>query len=530
MYKFLNFPKNIYLIILLLFSFLINYYYGSIGVLPQDTFAYFDTSYRILNGAVPFKDYWTVSGPFIDYFQAVIFYIFGINWNSYILNGCIINCGITILFYIVLINFNLKKTLALFYSLSFSILANPSMGAPFTDHYSAFFALAGIFFFLLGVKSQKKIYWFLVPIFFFIGFLSKQSPSSYLLITIIILSIFYLFYFKNFIFLNYFFLSSVFCFLFLFFYLILNDIQISQFLDQYFFYPQTIANERLKSFNPDIKNIFLNYKFIYLFLFILIFLTGFNIFNNKTNSRDEKQKIINNLAVVMLTVSLVFHQIITKNFIFIFFVIPLIGGFIHSNINHKDRYKEYLSFFLIIATLAISTKYHLRFNENRKMLNLEKVNLSKAVDSSLLHPKLKGLKWITKKNPENPIEEINLLKDTALKIKKDKSKKMIMTGYLFFSVILNEDLNNPSRWPSLGDASNPNLDNKFHVKYKDFVKNLIINKKIETIYSARENIDDIFTVIFEKNCIRTQEINDFFVKHDIKNCLNNKNEYSRTSS
>ena len=26
----------------------------------------------------PFKDYWIVSGPFLDYFQALFFYLFGV--------------------------------------------------------------------------------------------------------------------------------------------------------------------------------------------------------------------------------------------------------------------------------------------------------------------------------------------------------------------------------------------------------------------------------------------------------------------
>ena len=84
--------------ILIIFAFMINYIYGSIGVLSQDTFAYFDTGYRVLQGSIPFKDYWTVSGPIIDFFQAILFYIFGISWKSYILSGSLLNILITILF------------------------------------------------------------------------------------------------------------------------------------------------------------------------------------------------------------------------------------------------------------------------------------------------------------------------------------------------------------------------------------------------------------------------------------------------
>ena len=114
MNKKINILPHIDYILLALFSFFINYYYSSIGVLPQDTFAYYDTAYRILDGSVPFKDYWTVSGPFIDYFQAIIFYIFGISWKSYIINGSIINSLTTIIFFYTIRNFDQNRSFSLF--------------------------------------------------------------------------------------------------------------------------------------------------------------------------------------------------------------------------------------------------------------------------------------------------------------------------------------------------------------------------------------------------------------------------------
>ena len=176
MTKKINILPHIDYALLVFFSFFINYYYSSMGVLPQDTFAYYDTAYRILNGSVPFKDYWTVSGPFIDYFQAIIFYIFGVSWKSYIINGSLINSLITIIFFYTIRNFDQNRLYSLFYAFCFSILANPSMGTPFPDHYSTFLSLMGIFFFLLAIKKEKKIFWLLVPVCFFLGFFSKQSP------------------------------------------------------------------------------------------------------------------------------------------------------------------------------------------------------------------------------------------------------------------------------------------------------------------------------------------------------------------
>ena len=153
------------------------------------------------------------------------------------------------------------------------------------------------------------------------------------------------------------------------------------------------------------------------------------------------------------------------------------------------------------------------------MLNLENINLQNSVKAGLLHPSLKGLNWITTENTDNPIVELNLIKESLDQIKKDDSKIMMMSGYLFFSAIINKDLNNPSRWPSMGDASNPAPDNNYHLEYKTLIKNLVLNKNIEIIYSTPDNSDDIFTLIFEKNCRISEEINDFLTKHDIRSCL-----------
>ena len=80
--KFFNSYAIDKLLILALFflSLLINQYYGNRGVFPIDTFLHFDTGYRVLNGEHPVKDYWVVSGIFLDYLQAIFFYILGANW------------------------------------------------------------------------------------------------------------------------------------------------------------------------------------------------------------------------------------------------------------------------------------------------------------------------------------------------------------------------------------------------------------------------------------------------------------------
>ena len=503
-------------LILIIFSFFVNFYYSNLGALPQDTFAYYDTGFRVLNGAVPFKDYWTVSGPFIDYFQAILFSLFNISWKTYIINGSIINVIITIIFYYTLKIFNPYRLLNLFYCVCFSILANPSMGVPFPDHYSTFFSLMGIFFFMVAIRRDKKFIWLLIPIFYFLAFFSKQSPASYLLIPIIISSLLYIFFYKKFNFIKYFVVSSLFCLIILSIFFSLNTIEISQFITQYILFPQTIGEYRLKNYQFDINNLFFQFKWIYLFLIPLTIIFLYQIVQRKFY--EEKDLFIINIIVIITSFVLIFHQTITKNFIFIFFLIPLLGSFLHINLQNVKKYKYFISVLLISVTLFSTIKYHLRFNESRKMLNLEKINLDTGINAKLLHPSLNGLKWITNEYFKDPKSEIKTISESIEIIKKDKSNKMLLSGYLFFSAVLDEDLNNPSRWPSLGDASNPNLDNKYYKVYEEFVKNLIRTKKIETLYSTIDNQEDIFVNIFDKNCMKTKEVNDFLTKHDIRDC------------
>ena len=80
-----------YTIIIICVAIAINQYFGNIGVFPIDSFFSFNASYEILNNKYPFRDYWTITGPFIDVTQAVLFYLFGVNWTIYVLHASIVN-------------------------------------------------------------------------------------------------------------------------------------------------------------------------------------------------------------------------------------------------------------------------------------------------------------------------------------------------------------------------------------------------------------------------------------------------------
>ena len=109
--------ENLFIVFLFFFSLLINQYYGNKGIFPVDSFSHFDTGFRILLDEHPFKDYWIISGPLVDYFQALFFYIFGISWQVYIFHASVINAIITIATFLVLRNFKFN----IFYSFIYSI-------------------------------------------------------------------------------------------------------------------------------------------------------------------------------------------------------------------------------------------------------------------------------------------------------------------------------------------------------------------------------------------------------------------------
>ena len=64
---------NIPIIFLSIFSLSLTFYYGYQGVFPLDSFLIYDAGYKLLNGFHPFKDYWSITGPFLDYIQFFFF-------------------------------------------------------------------------------------------------------------------------------------------------------------------------------------------------------------------------------------------------------------------------------------------------------------------------------------------------------------------------------------------------------------------------------------------------------------------------
>ena len=166
--------KNFYILLIIILSFSVNYYSGFRGVFPIDSFLIFDSGYKVLNNYYPFKDYWSITGPFLDYIQYIFFSIFGVNWKTYIFHAAIINTLLSLVTFFFFNQIGLRKSYSLIYSLSICLLGYPSSGTPFMDHHASIFSLIALMTLILALKKNSNFYWYALPLILGISFFQNK--------------------------------------------------------------------------------------------------------------------------------------------------------------------------------------------------------------------------------------------------------------------------------------------------------------------------------------------------------------------
>ncbi len=512
-----NYSNFILVSLLAGFSFLINFNYGFIGLMPMDNTVLFNGGFRVLNGYVPFSDYWLVTGPLLDYLNAFFFKILGLSWKTFIIHSSLINLLLAVTSFYFFINLEVPKIFSFFYSLLISILFYPVVGTPFVDHHSTFFLVLSFYFLIISIKYSKYNYFFFIPSILLLSFLSKQTPAVYGIISITILVLF-LYYIEKRLFkkivLNSILGTLISLALLLFFFLV-SKIEINNFILQYLFFASSIGGDRLDTYHFNLFNELDNYKFIYFFVFLLAFL----ILKIVRDKIQDKKNLFVIICSITLSLVLIFHQMITLNQNFIFFIIPFLCAVFHSFYQKIYDRKIFLFIPILICIFSV-TKYHLRFNEERKFNELEKVDISKAVDAEVLDNKLKGLKWITYLNPENPYKEINDIREILRILKDEGSSKMIITEYQIIAPILGVYDNSPNQWhhPSV---SFPLNKNKYFELYKDFFVSKVKKYKINFIFETRSDNNTITELVLSPECYfsKKERISNMLIRLKInKNC------------
>ena len=506
----------LYIFFLVLISFFVNQFYAYQGVLPVDSFSTFNAGYDILNGEVPFKDYWILKGVVLDNIQALFFKIFGVSWFSYSIHASFFNTIFALATFFTFRKFHLEIKYSFFYASLASVLMYPTYGIPFTDHSTAIFCMLSVYSLCLAIKSNKSIYWFYIPVLLFLAFFTKQAPTGYFGILIIIITFLFLILNpkKKTIFhgtIGVLFSISIFV-SYIYFY----NIPIDAIITQYFLYPMSLGETRLDWLFPiEFQRFFFRHKLIYLSLGLPFFLI-FKNFIRRPLSILEKDNIIFLLLIGTLII-FISHQLMTINGLYIFFLIPVFSGF--SHIYSKNLKKAYLINFFLILSLISTIYYHQKYISKRDTLLLRKLDLNLSVDAGILSTKLKNLKWLTHHYPQNPEKEIKNLLDAMNIIQKDKLKKMIVTDYQFISVELSIKGNSAARiWWRHHIYPVPGYE--YYNDWKNFLLTKIKRDKIDVIYTVHplEGENDIFEGMISKECYSTKRLNEILTVQKLTNC------------
>ena len=510
--------KNFFVIFLFLFSIIINQYYGYRGVFPIDSFIIFESGFNVISGNHPFKDYWTITGPFLDYIQSAFFLAFGINWFSYVLHASIINLVLALFSFYFFRSIGLKIIYAFIYSLAISILAYPSAGTPFMDHHAVIFSVMALYSLMLGIFFEKNLFWFLTSIFLIFSFLSKQIPSAYLLILFTVI-IFYYFSFikdsnkKNLLYLFYGIFLSLIIITSIFF---INEIPIKNFLIQYIFYPLTLGDARINALDVDFKNLISQFKFIY-FSLIPMLISLYFLIKIKVKNIIQKKELLISILFIGSIIIFIYCQLLTKNQVLIFFLIPICAAL--SNF-YAIKYfnKNYIIYFILIIFIFSTFKYHIRFNQNKKFMELVNADFSLSVNAGKIDKKLSKLKWISPNYINDPLKEVNLLIDTKNILSQNNMKrKIIITNYQFFSGILGNQYTSPNKW--YDHLSVPSKKNKYYSEYKNFFLTKIKNNNIGYIYTIGKNKENFFMDLINDNeCVVFKKLNELLVEFKIDEC------------
>ena len=516
-----------YLPIIIFFSFFINFYSANIGVLPIDTFGFFDTGFLILKGQLPIRDYWAHTGLTVDYLQSLFFLLFGNNWNSYIFHSSLINVIATLTFYFFLLQIKVSKEFAVLYSLSFATLLYPVSGTPFAYLHSFVLSILGIMIFFIIYISKKNKFWIILPLVYFLSFFSMQTPTIYILILITFFSIFIIIKEKNYLMLKYLVLGTLISVFILISYILITNTNIQDLIYQYFLFPITIAEGRMASeLNAyvklsdqlNFKRIFGDFKFLHIFL-IPLMIVGLTKVRNK--------KIDNDFYIVLIfgisTVLFIYNQLLQANQIYIFSLIPILAAILHKNLNNVFG-RKIISFLILFLIIIISIKFHLRFNVDRKFIDLEKIDKSAAFQAKEINSNFKNLKWITPYS--NPDEDKLLIKKAFNILSKEEENSLIITHYQFFSTMLDKKFYILNRWYIWDDNSHPTEKHKYFDFYQSKVNENIKSNNIKVIYLLGGKDEILFEKVknyFTNICFESKTlVKNRFSIHKIVNCRNKK--------
>jgi hypothetical protein len=230
------------------------------------------------------------------------------------------------------------------------------------------------------------------------------------------------------------------------------------------------------------------------------------------------EDLIINFSIIFLGLTLIFNQLITSNQTYIFSLIPFMSAFFQIYLKNRYSNLKSINYFLVLLVLFSTIKYHEVYNTKRKFMDLQQVDLNKSINAIYLDKKLKNLKWITPAFSEDPKKEINLLREALNEIKNDKSIKMVMTHYQFFSLLTEENLNIPNRWYTHDNNSYPLKNHKYFEFYRKHFSENISKNNVEVIYTIGDPDFEDYIAYLKNICFDKINLNTITDIYKIKSC------------
>ena len=537
--------KNLLLIASIgFFGFFFNFYYGFKGLNLVDSFQTFDSGYRVLNGDIPFRDYYVRDGSLIDFIQAGIFKVFGVSWASYVAHSSIVN----FLFVIAIFKFskinNLNNIESAIYALIGGILLYPPAGTPQIDQHSLGLSFINFFFFLLIYKNKKFLkFLILVPIFFGLIVFIKPVPTFYFIIITVILS-----FFNNKELAKsrcyYLIIGSILFFLFLFLFCKYFKIPIINIYEQFFNLAVQTGKQRI-NFDNLKDMLFSTLKIKYLILLILPYVSILMIIPKKQLMDSDIFLFISLLLLILFHESYTANQAVSLSFLAILSILLnkiIISKKLENNIIVKRvilililivtirlaRLDLYL-FFIVTFSLFIFFIF-VKKKENNNLILVYSIILTffyfnkvikdrfwhditnpiwnKSYKAENIDKKLNGLIWLS--NNQDTINEINDLKKNLEFLKKEKNNYLIITNIQLYNVLLERKNFSPVKYwwhntsyPSIDNAIRDKFDNFFIEKIKiNNIKKIIILDDITQKHTGNFKIEEFKWL---KNCTKKKD-------------------------
>lgn len=520
---------------LITFSFFINQYYGFKGITPLDDFLNYNCGYRILQGDIPFKDYYSVTGALLCSIQSIFYKFFGINWNSFVMHASIFNSFLCGVFYFFLKKFKISNLVTLIFCLSISTLAYPNNGVPGVDHHSWILSLTSLLFFYLAFYEKNNKYIVISALLLFFAFLVKQVPSSYFLILFFFLYLFLSIKNKKIYFLKELITTIILILIFLLLFFKTYLINIYLFFDQYILLSLNLGSNRIESANLDfILEKISNIYFLF-FLIIPLAVKGYFILFFQKKELDDFL-FLNFIICLLIIFISIFYEIHTNNSAMTFITLPIVVFFlcqIQKKIGEIKLLKYvyiilifyswlrlfqfdivasllnilfitiFFIFFyskknffanqnLLILYLIFSSYYYFQTSVDfRKYKDVNIYNRDLIFDGSKIDEKFKNVQWITSYgiNQDDEIKSINY----KINLLKELDGNFIfISDYQIFNSILGIRDFSPVKYWHTG-VSYPDITSHNRSNFEIFFKNKLIKKNIKYII-----LDDKASV-FEEN-------------------------------